>query len=103
MGITEFAEGGWQRWYTNNVWQLKPAGSGIQPARMMPATNINGHDDAHPCPGVDYTTPDKCQAECDKSTGCDGWTFHYNGRKSKYPGWRCCQKSGFGVTDLGPA
>lgn len=103
--ITEFAEGGWQKWYTNNVWKLKPPGngSGIQPARMMPHTDITGHDNVHPCPGVDYNTPEKCQAQCEQDDDCDGWTFHYNSLKSKYPGWRCCEKRGFIADDVKPA
>lgn len=99
--ITEFAEGVPQRWGTNNVWKLKPASDvDVKPARFMHQVNINGHDSLKPCPAIESSDATQCQAECDADDGCTGWTHHYNGPKSSNPGWRCCKKSGFVVSDL---
>lgn len=90
--LSEFAEGGVQKWGTNGMWKLKPGHpSPIKPARMMPSTDAPGNDIVSPCPAANYVVPTRCQAACDANPKCEAWTFHFN-QGGSAPGWRCCQK-----------
>ena len=103
--MSEFAEGGVQKWGTNEMWKLAPGKNTTVPAAAwMNATDIVGVNADTPCPpapGGSDPTPQQCQASCAASAGCAGWTYHHNANASQNPGWRCCFKTS--ITDLVPS